>query len=87
MAITLLPNQYAYSGRGNLDGKMNAVEDLDELNASIPRNQRAIGMTVPVLNQDGDNIPYDYWLVGGTRDTDWERKTASFPITGNDVEE
>lgn len=84
MAVTNSVNQINYTGKGNLDSKMNAVEDLDELLETIPRKERAVGMTVPVLNADGDGIQYDYWLVGGTADSNWEKKGLA--ITGNDVE-
>lgn len=84
MSVTSSVNQIKYTGKGNLDSKMAAVEDLDELIESIPRRERAVGMTVPVLNADGDGVPYEYWLVGGTKDENWERK--GLPIGGNDVE-
>ena len=84
MSVTSSVNQIRYTGPGNLDNKMDAVQDLDELNAAIPRPERRIGMTVAVMNQDGDGKPHDYWLVQGTADTDWERK--GLEILGNDVE-
>lgn len=84
MSVTSTPNQIRYTGGGNLDPKMDSVQDLDELYAAIPRRERREGMTVPVMNPDGDGTPYDYWLVGGTANDNWERK--GMEIKGNDVE-
>lgn len=79
-------NQINYSGKGNLDPKINAVDTLDELYEAIPRKERRIGMTVTVLNADGDFQPHDYWLIGGTSDANWVRKDTNSYIDGNDVE-
>lgn len=91
MATTTSLNQINYSGKGNLDPKMNAVPTLNDLYSSIPRRERREGMCVTVLNADGDNKPYDYWLIGGTADTNWIRKKTGgdveYDVTGDDVEQ
>ena len=86
MSVTSSLNQINYTGKGNLDPKMNAVNTLDELYAAIPRKERRIGMVVTVLNADGDFEPHEYWLVGGTSDSDWVRKDTNNYIQGTDVE-
>ena len=86
MSVTSSLNKINYSGKGNLDPKHDAVNTLEELYASIPRKERMVGMTVTVLNADGDFDPLDYWLVGGTSDSNWKRKDTNNYIDGNDVE-
>lgn len=86
MSETSSINQINYTGKGNLDPKMNAVETLPELYAAIPRKERRVGMCVTVLNADGDNEPHEFWLVGGTADANWVRKDTNNYIQGTDVE-
>ena len=41
---------------------------------NIPRAQRYKGMTVTVLDWDGNGTAWDYWLKDGIANVNWERK-------------
>lgn len=58
-----------------LDAKLAPVNNVSDL-VSIPRAHRYIGMTIMVLNKDIDEDPCEYWLLNGTRDCDWVKKTV-----------
>ena len=58
-----------------LDAKLAPVATIDDL-YSIPRAQRYVGMTVTVLDWDGEGNSWDFWLVGGTGNNCWERKNS-----------
>lgn len=73
MAIINYTDQIKFAGKGYLDAKIMPVETVDNLYA-IPRTQRFEGLTITVLN--GGN-PMDYWLVGGTSDSNWIPKYQS----------
>ena len=80
MSSKVVGNQYIYNGPGYLDGKIQPVESVDDLNAILLR-QRFIGLTVTVIHPDGpDSKPADYWLVQDPNEEEgvlmWERKTA-----------
>ena len=70
-------SQYRLADSKPLDAKLTPVATVDDL-YKIPRAQRYIGMTVPVLNWDGKCTSWDFWLVGGTGNSCWQRKTAHF---------
>lgn len=71
MAIINYTDQLKYTGKGYLDAKMMPVKSVSDLK-SIPRTQRFEGLTITVLN---DGEPMDYWLVGGTSDSNWVKKS------------
>lgn len=78
-------DQLVYSGRGYIDGKMQPVKNIEELD-NIPRNQRFIGLTVTVLD-DGHGVgPRDYWIKTST--TEWVLKDmpVDIKISGDDIE-
>ena len=75
-----IANQYYYNGPGYLDGKIQPVETVADLDSILTR-QRFEGLTVTVLRPDGANsTPCDYWLVQDPNDEPgvlmWVRKTA-----------
>lgn len=86
MAVVSTVNKLNYTGKGYLDPKTDAVNTLEELYELIPRKERCIGMTVTVLNSEGDSEPHEYWLVGGTANSNWVRKDTNCFIEGDDVE-
>ena len=55
----------------------------------IPRAQRYVGMVVTVLSDENNSKRQtDYWLSGGTLNSNWVQKTSSSDIfiSGDDVE-
>lgn len=73
---------YYYSGKRPLDLLQTPVDTVADLN-SIPSAYRYKGMTVTVLsgetlNDSGKNIPDEYWLVGGTKNSNWQKKPKVF---------
>ena len=80
MSEKVVGNQYVYNGAGYLDGKIQPVENVSDLNKILIRH-RFIGLTVTVIHPDGpDSKPADYWLVQdpnkGKGVLMWERKTT-----------
>jgi hypothetical protein len=80
--------QYFGNYAGPLDVKLNPVNNLDELYNNIKRKNRYLGMTVLVLDDGTGDGPAEYWLVGGTANNNWVKKTASGSLTlgGDDIE-
>lgn len=73
---------YYYSGKRPLDLLQTPVDTVEDLNL-IPSAYRYKGMTVTVLsgetlNANGKNIPDEYWLVGGTKNSNWQKKPKVF---------
>ncbi len=68
-------SQYKLIYSKPLDAKSTPVTTIDDL-YSIPRAQRYVGMTVTVLDWDGEGNSWDFWLVGGTGNNCWERKNS-----------
>jgi len=68
---------------GPLDEKTTPVGAYDDLKSAsrIPLAQRYIGLTVTVLNTATNNIPVEYWLVGGTKNSCWKIKTGNIVDT------
>ena len=80
MSSKVVGNQYIYNGPGYLDGKIQPVESVDDLNAILLR-QRFVGLTVTVIHPDGpDSMPADYILVQDPNEEEgvlmWVRKVA-----------
>lgn len=73
MAIINYTDQIKYTGKGYLDAKMMPVATVDDLK-KISRTQRFEGLTITVLNNGN---PQDYWLIGGTKDSNWTLKDTS----------
>lgn len=60
--VTNMTKQLKYTGKGYLDYKMQPVDTVAELRAKFTnRNELKLGLTVTVLNANGDNKPVDYW--------------------------
>ena len=60
--VTNMTKQLKYTGKGYLDNKMQPVDTVAELKAKFTnRNELKLGMVVTVLNENGDNVPVDYW--------------------------
>jgi hypothetical protein len=72
MAIINYTDQLKFAGKGYLDAKMMPVNTVEDL-YKVPRTQRFEGLTITVLN---NGAPLDYWLVGGTSDSNWVVKTV-----------
>lgn len=66
-------SQYRLVDNKPLDAKLTPVATIEDL-YSIPRAQRYVGMTVTVLDWDEQGNAWDFWLVGGTGNNNWERK-------------
>lgn len=73
MAIINYTDQIKYTGKGYLDAKMMPVASVEELN-KISRTQRFEGLTITVLNNGN---PQDYWLIGGTANSNWVPKNST----------
>ena len=73
MAIINYTDQIKYTGKGYLDVKMMPVASVEELN-KISRTQRFEGLTITVLNNGN---PQDYWLIGGTANSNWVPKNST----------
>lgn len=71
------------TGTAPVDAKMTPAATFDELKvaARIPVAQRYVGLTVTVLNSGTTNIPTDYWLVGGVRNSNWKIKAGNLVDT------
>ena len=85
MSSKVVGNQYIYNGPGYLDGKIQPVESVDDLNAILLR-QRFVGLTVTVIHPDGpDSMPADYILVQDPNEEEgvlmWVRKVAGSNTT------
>ena len=83
--VTNLTKQIKFTGKGYLDYKMQPVNTVAELKEKLVNwNELKLGLTVTVLNEEGDNMPKDYWYyypfddVSGKFDTtvppDWYPK-------------
>ena len=60
--VTNMTKQLKYTGKGYLDYKMQPVDTVAELREKFTnRNELKLGLTVTVLNPNGDNVPVDYW--------------------------
>lgn len=60
--VTNVTSQIKYTGKGYLDHKMQPVNTVAELKAKFTnKNELKLGMVVTVLNENGDNVPVDYW--------------------------
>ena len=92
--VTNMTKQLKYTGKGYLDYKMQPVNTVAELLEKFKnRNELKLGMTVTVLNENGDNVPVDYWYyhpfddVTGTFDVtappDWYPKVYEGQIGGD----
>ena len=71
---------YVYDGKGPVDLFSIPFDTYNDI-LSIPRAYRYKGMTVTVLSGDtvdskGNPIPVEYWLVGGVKDSNWQKKTG-----------
>ena len=66
-------SQYRLVDNKPLDAKLTPVATIDDL-YSIPRAQRYEGMTVTVLDWDGNGTAWDYCLKDGIANINWERK-------------
>ena len=69
-----------YEGKRPIDLFQIPLDTVDDL-SSVPSSYRYIGMTVKVLsgstlNEKGKNIPDEYWLVGGTKNSNWQKKPS-----------
>ena len=81
-----IPFNYFYDGKNPVDLFSIPFDTVDDI-MSIPRAYRYKGMTVTVLsgstlNESGKPIPEEYWLVGGIKDENWQKKPY---LTINDV--
>lgn len=88
MSTIQVSEQYVGNYGAPLDYKLTPVANLQELYSKVQRRQRYIGMTVVVLNDGTGGGPAEYWLVGGTADSNWVKKTVSgaIMISGDDVD-
>ena len=87
MAETIVTSQIRYTGGGPLDKKLEPVATYQDL-LRIPRSQRYEGMVVVVLSDtsdSGDGERCEFWLVGGTMNNAWQRKTADVRVSGDDL--
>lgn len=80
--------QYFGNYQGPLDVKLAPVVDLATLYATIKRKNRYVGMTVLVENDGTGGGPAEYWLIGGTANSNWVKKTAAGSLTlgGDDID-
>lgn len=75
-----ITSNYFYNGRKPLDVfdiPLDTVADL----YYIPAKYRYKGMTIIVLSgttsdAQGNFVPEEWWLVGGTKDTNWVKKSS-----------
>ena len=77
---TMVEANYYYGGKRPVDLFQTPLDTTEDLKA-IPSTYRYIGMTVKVLSGDtldanGKNIPDEYWLVGGTKNSNWVKKPS-----------
>jgi len=70
---------YYYNGRKPLDVFKIPLDTIDDLYI-IPSKYRYKGMTVTVLSgttsENGVVIPEEWWLVDGTKDSNWKKKSS-----------
>lgn len=85
MASVTFNSQLNYSGRGYIDGKMQPVSKVEDLN-KIPRSQRFIGLTVTVLNDGIHPYPVDYWIKDSSNKWSMKETPTFIPVSGDDVE-
>ena len=73
---------------GPVDAKLAPVADLAELYSATKRKNRYLGMTVLVLDDGTGGGPAEYWLVGGTANGNWVKKTTagSLSLGGDDIQ-
>jgi hypothetical protein len=89
MAEIKYTTQIRFTGSGPLDVKIAPVKTFNDLTL-IPRTQRYVGMVVTVLSDENNSKRQtDYWLSGGTLNSNWVQKTSSSDIfiSGDDVEQ
>ena len=62
-SVSNIANQLKYTGQGYLDYKAQPVKTVAELKSKFKvLNELFLGLTVTVLNENGDNVPVDYWF-------------------------
>jgi hypothetical protein len=62
MAETSMTTQLKYAGKGYIDYKMQPVNTVAELKEKMKKtSELKLGLVVTVLNENGDNVPSDYW--------------------------
>jgi len=71
---------FYYGGKRPVDAFQIPLDTVSDLNG-IPSKYRYVGMTVKVLSgctldANGKNVPDEYWLVGGTKNSNWTRKPS-----------
>ena len=71
----LVADPFYSSGKAPLDAKTTPAASYEELKdaARIPIAERYVGLTVTVLSP----TPVEYWLIGGTRNSNWKIKTGN----------
>lgn len=80
LSSTMIDANYYFGGKRPVDALQIPLDTVADLN-SIPSKYRYIGMTATVLSGDtldsnGKNIPDEYWLVGGTKNSNWVKKPS-----------
>lgn len=80
LSSTMIDANYYFGGKRPVDALQIPLDTKADLN-SIPSKYRYIGMTATVLSGDtldsnGKNIPDQYWLVGGTKNSNWQKKPS-----------
>ena len=80
LSSTRVDSNYYFGGKRPVDAFQIPLDTVADL-SGIPSKYRYIGMTVKVLSGDtldsnGKNIPDEYWLVGGTKNTHWVKKPS-----------
>ena len=80
LSSTRIDSNYYFGGKRPVDAFQIPLDTVADLNG-IPSKYRYIGMTAKVLSGDtldsnGKNIPDEYWLVGGTKNSNWVKKPS-----------
>ena len=80
LSSTRIDSNYYFGGKRPVDAFQIPLDTVADLNG-IPSKYRYIGMSVKVLSGDtldsnGKNIPDEYWLVGGTKNSNWVKKPS-----------
>ena len=80
LSSTRIDANYFFGGKRPVDAFQIPLDTVADL-SGIPSKYRYIGMTVKVLSGDtldsnGKNIPDEYWLVGGTKNSNWQKKPS-----------
>ena len=80
LSSTRIDSNYYFGGKRPVDAFQIPLDTVADL-SGIPSKYRYIGMTVKVLSGDtldsnGKNIPDEYWLVGGTKNGNWQKKPS-----------